>query len=122
VWPEFFLEGVESTARQAAETAMQLRQLFGEDCRRIQEQTKSAATALQVHSYLQAKPVASIRAIATGVSKTVTTVAAVLANLQQLNIVTEITGRRRNRIFVYRRCLDLIGSGTEPIPRDTAIG
>jgi len=115
-WLQFFLEGVESTARQAAETAFQLRELFREDGRRIQAQAKSAATSLQIHSYLQAKPVASISSIAAGVSKTVTTVASVLANLQQLGIVAETTGRRRNRIFTYQRCLDLIGSGTEPLP------
>jgi Fic family protein len=115
-WLEFFLEGVESTARQAAETAFQLRELFSEDSRRIQTQAKSAATSLQIHSYLQAKPVASISSTAAGVSKTVTTVASVLANLQQLGIVTETTGHRRNRVFIYKRCLDLIGAGTEPIP------
>jgi Fic family protein len=119
VWEEwllFFLEGVESTARQASETAFQLREIFREDGRRIQEQAKSTATSLLIHSYLQAKPVASIGSIAAGVSKTVTTVAATLANLQQLGIVKESTGRRRNRVFVYQRCLDLIGEGTEPLP------
>jgi Fic family protein len=115
-WLQFFLEGVESTARQASETAFQLREIFREDGRRIQDQAKSAATSLKIHSYLQAKPVASISSIAVGVSKTVTTVAAVLANLEQLGIVKESTGRRRNRVFVYQRCLDLIGEGTEPIP------
>jgi Fic family protein len=115
-WLHFFLEGVQSTARQAAETAIQLRELFREDSRRIQEEAKSAATSLQIHSYLQSKPISSIRSIATSTSKTVTTVAGVLANLQQLGIVKETTGRRRNRVFVYQRCLDLIGAGTEPIP------
>jgi Fic family protein len=115
-WLQFFLEGVECTARQAAETAIQLRELFSEDTRRIQAQAKSAATCLQVHGYLQAKPVASISSIAAGISKTVTTVAAVLATLRELGIVAETTGRRRNRIFIYQRCLDLIGEGTEPIP------
>jgi Fic family protein len=115
-WLHFFLEGVENTARQAAETAIQLRQLFREDSQQIQAQAKSAATCLQVHSYLQAKPVASIRSIATGISKTVTTVGGILANLQELGMVNEITGQRRNRVFVYQRCLDLIGAGTEPIP------
>jgi Fic family protein len=108
---------VESTASQAAETAIQLRELFREDSQRIQAQAKSASTSLQIHSYLQVKPVASIGSIAAGVSKTVTTVAAVLANLQKLGIVTETTGRRRNRVFIYQRCLDLIGAGTEPLPR-----
>jgi Fic family protein len=115
-WLQFFLEGVENTASQAAETAFQLRKLFSEDRRRIQAHAKSAATSQQIHSYMQSKPVASIGSIAAGVSKTVTTVASVLANLQQLGIVTETTGRRRNRIFIYQRCLDLIGAGTEPIP------
>jgi Fic family protein len=114
-WLQFFLEGVESTARQAAETALQLRQLFLEDRRRIQAQTKSAASSLQVHGYLQAKPVASIRSIATGISMTVTTVTGILARLQEWGIVNEITGQRRNRVFAYRGCLDLIGAGTEPI-------
>jgi hypothetical protein len=41
-----------------------------------------------------------------------------LQNLQQLGNVKETTGRRRNRIFAYKRCLDLIGTDTEPIPRD----
>jgi Fic family protein len=116
-WIQFFLEGVESTARQAAQTAIQLRQLFREDSGRIQAEIKSAATCLQVHAYLQGKPIASIRSIARNTSKTVTTVAGVLAKLKQLDIVKEITGQRRNRVFAYQRCLDLIGAGTEPIPR-----
>jgi predicted transcriptional regulator len=71
---------------------------------------------MQVHSYLQARPISNIRNIASGTSKTLPAVAQALANLQKLGIVTETTGRRRNRIFIYQRCLDLIGAGTEPIP------
>src|SRR5208337_4706586 len=44
-WLQFFLEGVENTARQAAETAIELRALFREDSRRIQEEAKSPATS-----------------------------------------------------------------------------
>jgi hypothetical protein len=43
-------------------------------------------------------------------------VAAALENLQQLGIVNEAAGRRRNRVFIYQRSLDLIGAGAEPIP------
>jgi Fic family protein len=117
-WLQFFVEGIESTARQAAATAFQLRELFREDQSRIQAHAKSTATCLQVHGFLQAKPVSSIRAIADGVSKTVTTVGGALEKLQELGIVKEATGQRRNRIFVYQQCLDLVGAGTEPIPGD----
>lgn len=116
-WLAFFLEGVESTARQAAGTAIELRAMFREDSRRIQEEAKAAATCTLVHTYLQSKPVASIRAIAAAIGKTVTTVTQALDQLQQLGIVVETTGWQRNRVFVYRRCLDLIGAGTEPLPR-----
>jgi predicted transcriptional regulator len=71
---------------------------------------------MQVHSYLQARPISNIRNIASGTSKTVAAVAQALANLQKLGIVNESTGQRRNRIFIYKRLLDLIGEGTEPIP------
>jgi Fic family protein len=115
-WLEFFLEGIIFTAEQAAETATKLRQLFREDSVRVQGLGKASGTAIQVHGYLQANPVSAIRNIASGISKTVAAVAQALANLQQLGIVNEATGRRRNRVFVYQRCLDLIGEGTEPIP------
>jgi Fic family protein len=115
-WLEFFLQGVVYTAEEASEMAAKLRQLFREDRTRIQGLGKASGTAIQVHDYLQSKLVCSIREIASGTSKTVAAVTHALANLQQLGIVTETTGQRRNRVFVYQRCLDLIGSGTEPIP------
>jgi len=116
-WLAFFLEGVERTARQASGTAIALRVMFREDSQRIQEEARAAVTCTQVHAYLQSKPVASIRAIASAIGKTVTTVTQALEQLGKLGIVSETTGQRRNRIFVYQRCLDLIGEGTEPLPR-----
>ncbi|MGD0547887.1 MAG: Fic family protein [Terracidiphilus sp.] len=115
-WLEFFLEGIVFTAEQAAETAVKLRQLFREDMARLQGLGKASGTAVQVLGYLQANPVCSIRNISSGISKTVAATTLAIANLQQLGIVTEATGRRRNRIFIYQRCLNLIGAGTEPIP------
>jgi Fic family protein len=116
-WLEFFLEGIIFTAGQAAETAAKLRQLFRDDSLRVQTLGKASGTAMQVHIYLQANPVCAIRNIASGTSKTLAAVAQALANLQKLGIVNETTGRRRNRVFIYQRCLDLIGAGTEPLPR-----
>jgi Fic family protein len=115
-WLEFFLEGIVFTAEQAAETAAKLRQLFREDRLRIQKLGKASGTAIQVHDFLQANPVSVIKGIASGISKTSPAVTQALANLQKLGIVSEATGQHRNRIFVYQRCLDLIGAGTEPLP------
>jgi hypothetical protein len=32
-------------------------------------------------------------------------------------ILAETTGRQRDRVFAYRRYLDLLAEGTEPLPR-----
>jgi len=40
-------------------------------------------------------------------------VAAALGTLQKLNIVKEISGRKRNRHFSYQRYLNLLIEGTE---------
>ena len=115
-WLEFFIEGVTQTANQACETADSLRRLFREDSLKIHDLGAAAGTATQVHLYLQANPISTISSIAEAISKTVTTVTAVLMKLENLGIVHEGTGRRRNRIFFYQGCLDLIGTGTEPLP------
>jgi len=121
-WLEFFLEGIIFTSEQAAQTAAKLRQLFRDDGALVQGLGKASGTAMQVHGYLQANPVCAIRNIAAGTSKTLAAVAQALANLERLGIVSEATGQRRNRIFVYQHCLDLIGEGTEPIPREPITG
>jgi Fic family protein len=115
-WLEFFLEGITQTANQACETAIGLLRLFRDDGQKIHSLGKAAGTATQVHLYLQANPISTIGAIATSISKTVSAVMTALKNLQELGIVIEGTGRRRNRIFSYQKCLDLIGTGTEPLP------
>ena len=41
------------------------------------------------------------------------TVNAALANLARLGVVAEVTGRRRGRVFAYRRYLAILSKGTE---------
>ena len=42
------------------------------------------------------------------------TVATAIANLEQLGILREITGRPRNKIFTYSKYLEILSEGTEP--------
>ena len=44
------------------------------------------------------------------------TVNAALADLQRIGIVEEVTGRRRGRVFGYRRYLAILSEGTDPLP------
>ena len=39
-----------------------------------------------------------------------------LEHLIELGIVRELTGKRRNRLFAYRKYLAVLDQGTEPLP------
>jgi Fic family protein len=114
-WLEFFLEGTESTARQAADAAVELVRLFAEDRQRIETLGRSTPSALRVHEYMQKKPLMNIGAAAKSLELSIPTVAGALQNLAELGIVRETTGRQRGRVFVYQRYLQIVTAGTEPI-------
>lgn len=44
------------------------------------------------------------------------TVNAALADLERFCVVEEITGRKRGRVFSYRRYLAILSEGTDPLP------
>lgn len=114
-WLTFFLEGTEATAKQAADTAVELIRLFEADRKRIQAIGRPALSALRVHEYMQKKPLINIGLAARALNLSVPTVSGALARLEELGIVKETTGRERDRIFAYNRYLDIVSAGTEPI-------
>jgi Fic family protein len=114
-WTEFFLEGTETTARQAADTAVQILHLFEADRKRIRTMGRKAASALAVHEYLQAHPLTRIAPAARDLKLSVPTVTSALETLAKLRIAKESTGRRRDRLFTYPRYLNILSEGTEPL-------
>jgi Fic family protein len=116
-WLRFFLAGVMETAEQATGAAKSILGLFEKDRARIEKLGRPAGSALRVHEYLQKRPLTSVPAAAKKLGLTEPTIRASLAHLTRLGIVNEMTGRQRNRLFVYRRYLDILDEGTEPLRR-----
>lgn len=114
-WLIFFLEGVESTARQASETAVELLRLFAEDRRRIQALGRPASSALRLHEFFQKRPLLSITVAAEALQMSFPTVTNAVQHLQKLGIVTELTGKQRGRMFAYQHYLTVVSAGTEPL-------
>ncbi len=112
---EFFLAGVKDTSAQASESAHQILTLFEEDRRKIERLGRPAASILRVHQHMQRKPILSIPATAEQLSVSAPTVAKAIQHMQRLGIVRETTGKQRHRLFVYRRYVDILNQGTEPI-------
>jgi len=114
-WLEFFLAGVKDTSAQASQSAHQILTLFEDDRRKIEQLGRPAASLLRVHQHMQRKPILSIPATAEQLSVSAPTVAKAIQHMQKLGIVRETTGKQRHRLFVYRRYVDILNRGTEPI-------
>lgn len=112
-WLDFFLTGVQVTADQAAQTAQKILQLFDADRHRLEELGRASGSALRVHHALQKQPLATIGALAKQLNVAQPTIINAVNHLIRLNIVREVSGRRRDRIFAYDKYLNLLNEGTE---------
>jgi Fic family protein len=116
-WLDFFLTGVDETARQASDTAARILALFKDDRARIATLGRAAASTLRVHELLQTKPYIAAATAAQALGISIPTVAASIRHLEALGIVQETTGRQRGRLYVYGRYLQIMSEGVEPLAR-----
>ena len=112
-WVDFFLEGVAETAQGAVQTAQRLLALFRQDSQRIQAAGRGAANALRVLNALRSHPVSSLKLLRTETGMSFPTASKVMQTLIQLGIARELTGQRRNRVFVYEGYLNILNEGSE---------
>jgi Fic family protein len=115
-WLEFFLDGVAETANQAFDAATRIIDLFKQDRERITAESDRAGSALRIHDLMQQNPYVTSNQLVERTGLSSPTVNAALADLVRLGIVEEVTGRRRGRVFGYRRYLAILSEGTDPLP------
>ncbi len=114
-WLEFFLDGITQTANQAFDAATRIVELFKRDRERITAEGERAGSALRVHELLQQNPFATAPHLVERTGLTMPTINAALADLMRLEIVEEVTGRKRGRVFGYRAFLDILNEGTTAV-------
>jgi Fic family protein len=114
-WVAFFLEGVMETSEQAVKTAQRITNLFNRDESRIEKMGQAAGNVSRVHSCLKKKPVLEIPRTSTEIGISQPTVTSAFKRLEEIGMVKEITGKARDRIYVYKEYLDILGEGTQPL-------
>jgi Fic family protein len=115
-WLDFFLAGVAETANQAFDAATRIVALFKEDRERITNDSVRASSALRIHDHFQQNPFHTAPQLVQQTGLTAPTVNAALVDLERMQIIEEITGRKRGRVFSYRRYLAILSEGTDPLP------
>jgi Fic family protein len=114
-WVTFFLEGVVDTAEQAVTTAQRIMKVFSDHRSRIETMGQAAGNISRVHSYLQKQPVLKIPKASKAIGISQPTVTSALQKLQEIGVVKEITGKARDRIYVYKEYLDILEEGVQPL-------
>jgi Fic family protein len=108
-WLLFFVDAIATTANQAVSTAQQLIALLAADKLRLAHLGRLSGSATQILDALFAHPVASIAALGAATGLTAATIGKALDAMQeQLGIVQELTGQKRNRVYAYRAYIDIL--------------
>ncbi len=107
-WLEFFLEGVTHSAKLALLTARKINALFEVDLAKIQKLGRAKFSCITVFEHLKKLPQVSVPTLAAELNMTAPTARSVLNHLLELDIVEEISGKERDRIYVYRKYLNFL--------------
>lgn len=100
---------------QAIKTTEEINQLFVTDLEKINLLGRAKFSCVQILECLKKIPQTSVQKLAKELGVSSPTARTGLNNLVKLGIVVEITGKRRDKFYVYKKYLELLEVGTEPI-------
>ena len=113
-WLEFFLEGVYISAKQAISTANLINKLFEQDLQQIGTLGRARFSCQQTLEYMKRLPQVTVPLLASELRMTAPTARSALKSMVDLGILEEVSGKKRDRIYVYRKYLDILEEGVEP--------
>lgn len=107
-WLEFFLHGVALTAQEAVARAVKINELHERDEKRVASVAKKAKSVLRAFTYLKRVPQTQAATLTSALNVSAPTARDTLLALESLGILVEITGKQRDRVYVYKNYLDLL--------------
>ena len=114
-WLKFFLNGVIESSSQVVQTTRRILKLLTDDDKKIQELGRVKTSARKVFEFYKSIPIASVASLTKKTQLTAPAVYFAIENLRKLGILHEITGQKRNQIFLYKNYFDILSEGTDPI-------
>ncbi|UCD15111.1 MAG: Fic family protein [Candidatus Omnitrophota bacterium] len=107
-WIKFFLKGIIYIADEAAQTSHKIINLQNEDKAKIDKIYKKSSKIILLHERLFDRPIVSVKDIVKIMNVTFPTADDICKKLINLNILKEITGKERNRMFAYKNYIDIL--------------
>jgi Fic family protein len=115
-WFEFFLEGVIEIAASATQTTQDIVQLVNADRQKVITLGRAAVSSARLHDLVTQQIAFTVPQAARSLGLSEVTTGKAAAHLEELGIVREITGKARNRVFVYDNYLNLLEADTHHEP------
>jgi Fic family protein len=112
-WTAFFLEGVANTAEEAVRDARSLFALVERDRLRLLGSAGVSVSTLRLFEALPHHPVVTLTSVVKLLRTTKPTASSAIAGLEKAGILSETTGRQRDRVFNYTAYLKRLRSGTD---------
>ena len=107
-WVSFFLEGVATAAGDAEKNIIEVASLVAADRRRLLQSPKAGSASFRLFEMLPMMPRFTIERVRQQLDTTFPTATAAVRVLEDLGIVMEITGQKKNRSYSYQAYVELL--------------
>jgi Fic family protein len=112
-WTAFFLRGVQLVAEEAIESARVLSARAKDDRALVLGQRHATVAAVRLFELLPEQPMVTVKRATRLLATTRPTAAKAIDALVDAGVLSETSGRKRDRVFAYAEYLKLLGQGTE---------
>jgi len=107
-WIHFFLEGVCAAAQEAVQSSQKLFHLIDKDRKKLIDSPKAIVAAIRLFELLPNHPAITANQAVKLLETTRPTAGKAIDVLVDLGILTENTGAKRNRVFGYKKYMDIL--------------
>jgi Fic family protein len=107
-WVSFFLEGVVVAASDAERGIIDVASLVTADRKRLLESGKAGPISYRLFELLPTMPRFSVEHVRQRLATTFPTASAAVRLLEDLGILAELTGQKKNRVYSYQAYVELL--------------
>jgi Fic family protein len=107
-WVNFFLEGVATSAGDAEKNIIEVASLVAADRRRLLQSPKAGPASYRLFEMLPMMPRFTIERVRQQLDTSFPTATSAVKVLEDLSIVTEMTGQKKNRSYSYQAYVELL--------------
>lgn len=111
-WLEFFLKGLHKSANQAVNTTNQINNLFDQDHKKIERLGRARFSCKQALGYMKKLPQVTVTLLARELGMATPTARSALNLMVKVGIMEEKSGKQRDKVYVYRKYLNLLDEGS----------